>query len=418
MRGGVSLKAVACLLSSAGVAVVFLGSPVAGSATFSSSLGPWSDPAEILPSNVFDIDAWDTTLYVPGLEGMTMSPDNGISWQTPLPFDGSIAVEDFILYRVCMADPYGTDIFFTKSTDNGSTWSPWVQVMTLDIGNDGCYRIFKFGGTLIIYSYDGVGGSSGHIEMSRSVDGGVTWSPSNLIDPSVHMNDYVPRDMVLFNGRLYLPYHYDSDFPDYRVDVVISSSDDMGASWTERNVVTTGCLSSLEVDGGTMYLSYMGSVGSVEGICISKTADGIDWSTPQLVGPMKDFTDPTSVFSVAADGGHLFVGYLLYTDNGPSNRTYFLHINFSADDGITWDDLGDVTGGNGDEMIPSLLIHMGRLHFTWVDMEGVISWHGHTFYRYLEIVEEPIPEFGSTVIPIMGTILFASACVILRRRNK
>lgn len=403
-----------------GIAAVLImssvvGYPVSGSAY----LGPWSDPVQILLVDSRVSCGWDSSVFAVGLEGgMAMSHDNGDSWLSDLSFYGEITVEDYVMYMANMSDPYGTEIFFSKSLDNGTTWSPSILVLTLERNNDGAYRIFKFGSTLIIYSYDGVSSGYGHIEMTRSLDGGDTWSPSIVIDPDAHMDDPIASDMVLFGGKLHVAYYNYLDYPFFRQELVVSSSDDLGVTWTERNVVAIGLLPSLKVDGGTMYLSYMGAIGLVGGICFSKSTNGVDWSAPIMVGPMTDFTDPSSIFSMAVADGDVFVSYMVYNSNGGVGETYFVRINHSADDGVTWDDLGNVTGGNGSELDPALLIHAGRLHFTWVDIEGAWGWDGYTKYRHLEMLDEPIPEFSSIILPVFGTMIFVSAFVILRRKTR
>jgi hypothetical protein len=398
-----------------GVAVALLASSLTVSAGVPlSSLGAWSDPVEIFASEAALFANWSTTIYGRYNSGVLLSSDLGDTWQTGGVFVGTIAIDDFVLYRANLSGTFGPEIFYSKSLDNGSTWSPVVEVMAPD-GNDGAYRIFKFGSTLIVYSYYLAGTSDGYILMSRSTDGGSTWSPEIVIDPNVHVEDPGSPDMVMVGSTLYLAYSNYTDVPIVDSKIIVSSSDDMGLTWTQRTEVSSGTYPVLKANNGILYLAYIDLKGSNYGLYFTKSSNGVDWSTPEVVGPMTDFTGGSFIFSLAVDDLDVFLAYLDFTDNGGVGDLRVVHIVYSSDGGSSWTDLGDVTGGDGDEMYPTMLIASGRLHFAWIDAEGSGGWGGDTYYRHLEIVAEPIPEFGTFLVPVLGTMVAAFLLLLGRR---
>ena len=371
-------------------------------------LGTWSSPIQISSTELDAGEVCGQTLYAYGWANLAISDDSGASWNPEIPFDGSIDVVDYVLHRVNRSVSY--DLLYTKSLDNGSSWTDPVLVMPSS-GWDGFYDVEAVEGVLIVYGW-----SAGGIGVSRSVDGGITWSAEQLVDTNVIMTDPEQNDIVYCNGKVYIAYSNDTGLP-YPADhkVVIVESSDLGMTWGDRREIASGRDPVLRADGNTLYVTYWGPLASDWGLCFSKSLDGDSWEPGVIVAHPTQYTDPSGHDSLAVLGGRVFVSYILFNSVG-ADYYYWTHMNYSADDGSTWEDLGDVTGGDGGELYPYLMITPTTLHFMWTDNMGSGYWGGVTFYRSLTF-DEPIPEFGGILVPVLGIGVVVAIVATLSRRR-
>jgi len=176
-----------------------------------------------------------------------------------------------------------------KSTDGGATWAdasaglehrPGVWTISIDPSNPS--RLLAGG----IYMEAGI-----HV----SVDGGAHWLPSNAGLP---------------NGGEIDTYALERD-PSAPQTVYLSSSDGFfkstngGASWAPAGaagLTCPSCVGQIAVDAGAPGVLYV-DAGYTDGL--RKSVDG--GATFQAVGP--GLPASTSVFSVAARGGTVYVGF-------------------------------------------------------------------------------------------------------------
>ncbi len=390
------------------VAGLLVASPFAP-ASAQPALGSWSTPVQISSTTLDAGELWQDTVYEYGWANLAISDDNGASWNPEIPFVGAIDVVDYVLHRVNGSS--SGDLLYSRSTDNGTTWTDPVFVMA-NTGHDGFYDIEAIEDVLIVFGW-----TWGYaIAVSRSVDGGMTWSPRELVDPAVYMTDPEQNDIVYFNGKVYIAYSNETGLPppsDLRV--VLMESSDLGQTWGDRREVCDGRDPQIRSDGGTLYMTYWSDVGLYSVLCFTKSLDGDAWEPATVVARPVMYTDPSGHHTLAVLGGRIFVGYMLYEQIGLDNY-YWTHINYSGDDGSTWEDLGDVTGGDGGEMYPNLMVTPTTLHLTWVDNMGSGGWGGVTFYRSLTF-DEPIPEFGAMLVPIVGIASIIVAASVLSRRR-
>jgi hypothetical protein len=97
---------------------------------------------------------------------------------------------------------------------------------------------------------------------------------------------------------------------------------------------------------------------------------------------------------------------------------YYVHINMSFDGGLTWQDLGDVTGAfNAQEA--HLFIGDGKLHMVYCDMGTEDSWGGHypIKYRWTLLEAEPIPEFSSLAL-LFGVLSVMAVPMRVRKLHR
>jgi hypothetical protein len=409
----VGTRSTLVIVGAAAVVVMFVG--IAASAPAEdragiSLLGAWSAPGEAVADWAFLRDSWQEMVYADNRTNLFVSPDDGASWNSPTDLRGTFDVDGYVLYRANFSEEFpDLDAFFSRSFDNGTSWTSPTYIMTYDGGCDGAYRIFKLGPVLIFYIYVHAGGE-GWINYSMSIDGGASWSPQAYIDDYVHTEDPIAADIVYCQGKLFLAYdHYETD-PIEFYDVVVIESDDMGVTWTNRQVVGDGWGPMIKEDSGNLYVTYR-SYTTHDRLMFTMSSDaGVTWTTPMEIGPFEWATDASNYHSLAVSGSQIFAGYM---DCTPAYDRYTLHINYSADGGATWNDMGEVTGLGANACYPSLLISNGKLHLMFFDVGDPIGSSGMTYHRWLWL-DEPIPEFGIMFVPILATM----ALVVLKSRKR
>ena len=391
--------------------------------------GEWSEPVQILSTMVRGMESCEDAVLAYGYNASACCEDAGDNWDSEKAFNGMVEFAGGTMYRANMTDwqeYYGGTISFSKSDDLGDTWSDAVEVITLDGRNDYAFGIYLLDTTLFIYTYDFAGSQHGNITLSKSTDYGATWSVPIVVDQQVLAIDPWLSDMVLWNGKAYIAY-YNSSLDSTDLHVVLIESSDMGETWENRQVIAEGGLPSLKADDDALYVSYLNVNDDASvGAHFIKSTDGATWSTPIEVGPMVGFSDQAVLHSMAVHGDEIFVAYTDINTSGPE-YTYTVRLNHSADGGATWEDMGNVTGGNGDEMGPVLVTTEDRLHLAWTDAMGSGGWSDDktSFYRYLTI--EPVTHADGpdvflapvlAVVAAVGIIVLVYAMRRMKSRPK
>lgn len=152
----------------------------------------------------------------------------------------------------------GTDgnSYFSKSTDNGATWTTPVQIST-----DNQPAITKSGGTLYVVSISDT--ANNPIRLYRSTDDGATWDTGTDVD---NLEGFYDPYIFVHLGALYvLSAPYD-DVTDEQHIMITKSTDGLtGATWTTATPVTSGGYGSTKwwdfwpvglSDGTNAYLFY------------------------------------------------------------------------------------------------------------------------------------------------------------------
>ncbi len=380
-----------------------------------AAFGDWTVPVKISNEEMIFGDVSEYGIYHYGWNNMTYSKDWGGSWAPEVPMGGRIEIVGSTIYRVNVTDYYSGNVWFCKSTDNGSTWSTPVD-LGIPATNDGYYGTFLLNGTLLVYDYDS---SMTQIVVVKSVDLGDSWSAAVKVT-DVSWDDPLPNDLVFFKNRLYLAYWNWTFMPPFTFsyEVVLIESSDMGDTWGDRLLMGTGLLPLLKEDGGELYMTYYTNDSMLNFfVAFTKSADGDSWSAPLNVGNLVELSDSSWGHALSVSSGAIVVAYPQYISGPPED--YLLSINFSGDDGFSWQDLGDVTGTGTHVMLPSVWIIGNTLHFFFVDM-GTDDWTGDPFptlYRAMDLTGGIIPEFGSLTAVIAGTVAVLIGVAYLRRRE-
>lgn len=197
------------------------------------------------------------------------------------------------------------EILASRSTDDGLTWSPPIQVSTgiYAINNDGAQPVVLPDGSLIVlFIHNFSPGQPGTIMSVRSTDGGVTFSENSPLFG-------IQQSPFLLPGEIWRIFTYHAVAYDAARDALV-------VIWPDYRD------------------------GSSEGINIlaSRSTDrGATWSPPYRLnddppGIVRDQFFPTIA---SAPDGRLTALWLDRRDD-PSNRLYHAYTRISTDGGLSW----------------------------------------------------------------------------------
>jgi hypothetical protein len=232
-------------------------------------------------------------------------------------------------------------ILFAKSSNQGDTWTPDVQVDDGTKSSKGSPVVcVSVNGYIYVVWEDGRPYDDSDIYFARSTDGGETWT-----DPNIRVNDdpssyqHCPSMVIDLWGDIYVAYDCQADGGYSRIYLVKSS--DGGESWSRPHIQVDDnrpgdhYLPELAVDqGGTIYASWSWRGG--DHILFAKSTDGGDtWSRPSI---QVDFA-PNNYFwndfsSIAVDeAGNIYVSWDAYNHEDAEPDVFF---GVSTDGGYTW----------------------------------------------------------------------------------
>jgi hypothetical protein len=284
------------------------------------------------------------------------SLNSGITWSTPkalnFPF-GSDSAHDWnpqvatdgsgnwiVVWEVLGGAGGDRDIFFSRSTDNGYSWTSSAALnknASSDSGDDRDPHITTdgLGNWIVVWeSKEDLGGTAGEwdydIFFSRSINNGITWSyPATLnttADTDLASDDYNPYVAADSSGAWIAVWDSEEEIVggapnDY--DIFISRSLDYGVTWAAPGVVNGntayGNDSSPQIatDGAGNWTAVWasqvnlgGTAGSDSDIFISHSTDGgVTWSDVAALNSNSD-SDTGGDYrpQITADGsGHWLV---------------------------------------------------------------------------------------------------------------
>jgi len=276
--------------------------------------------------------------------GYSYSTDGGATWSAnrifhlpPWPSDGDpVVVVDANnnVYVICMGFGGGSQIAAYKSTDGGVTFaSPTIASDTTTGLNDKPWAHVV--GTTVHVCYANFGASPNELRYTRSVDGGATWAPTQVLDRSGNGCQFASDNA----GNLYIAWWGSNEMR-------FVKSTNGGATWTVPAQAATVSWSSLpgpraypiptmaaDRTSGNVYLAWHDNDGSGGwDIRIARTTNGgATWTRPVVaVNDVPTDRQFMPALAVAPDGTIHMIWY--------DRRTGNLDIRYarSTNAGTTW----------------------------------------------------------------------------------
>ena len=258
---------------------------------------------------------------------------DGISWTNDIRVDtsstqlftpSSYAVPStstiFTVFTKAIVLPNHVDLYFTKSTDNGATWSTQIEIysqglliatpslMALDVNN-----IF------VVFGGHDSSGANNRTMFGKSTDGGTNWSYVQLNTTYGIKNSIYVLDI----DTIFMTYDNNSG------TITFQKSINGGTTWSSGSIITTDGKSSQDrtiwaIDANTIYVIYHGkSVWS--NLYFAKSTDGgTTWSSLLF----ETASSAAEIYLAVVDTNTIYVTY--------QDTSTHLHFAKSTNGGTTW----------------------------------------------------------------------------------
>ena len=309
----------------------------------------WSTPVKVDPSmedeSYPDIAVDSSGIYITyggNASGnydvwFSKSTDGGTTWATPVKIHPpstaiewypDIAVDPGGIYITYYGNVSGNwDVWFSKSTDGGTTWAAPVKIDP-SVKDEGAPAIVVDSGVYI--TYYGIASGNRDVWFSKSTDGGTTWATPVKVDPSTE-DEEAPAIACDSNG-IYVTYRKNTSG---NSDILFSKSTDGGATWSAPVKIhppTVGHehLHAIACDTNGIYVTYEKREYGRWDVWFCKSTDGgATWSIPVKVHPPSIFCECGP--DIAVDPGSIYIAY-----RGKTTGNFDIWFTKSTDGGATW----------------------------------------------------------------------------------
>jgi Neuraminidase (sialidase) len=294
------------------------------------------------------------------------STDNGTTWgntkrltkNTGYSSDPAIAVTGSNIH-VVWSDytPGNREVYYKRSTDNGRTWSKQKR-LTKNAGSSSLPSIAVSGHNIHVTWYDDTPGND-EIYYKQSIDNGANWSKQKRL--TKNSGSSVASVIAVSGSNLHLAW---SDDTPGNLEIYYRRSTDNGVTWRKTKRLTKNDGLSLDpsiaVSGGNVHVVWKDySPGNAEILYKGSRDKGVTW------GKQKRLTksaEESAFPAVAALGNKVSV---VWNDSTPGNIE--LYLKRSGDNGTTWGKQKRLTKNDGSSRIPDVALSDGNVHVVWQD---------------------------------------------------
>jgi hypothetical protein len=265
------------------------------------------------------------------------------------------------VYAVWMND---FDVYFSKSTNNGATWTTPVKTYGKVSWNDKPILAVSDDGQHVYVAWNGPSGGDPYVAQSH--DAGGTWTQTKVVDSTRYYfafdGDVLPNGTVVFSQSS-ISYTGPGASPEGQVQVHAIRSTNQGASWSNVTVdsaelgvecVAAGCSadyylghSAVSADAnGALVMLYDGATtaGGPQTVWAKRSTDGgATWSARTALSTAGVFSSFPAMESRGAGDVRTFY---MQQDGGPD--AWNVWYRASTDGGLTWSSavkISDATSG-------------------------------------------------------------------------
>lgn len=273
------------------------------------------------------------------------------------------------------------DIFFSRSTDGGLSFTPDVRAndVTTNAQTDGHVGVDPVNPGLIhVVWMDGRNGNN-DIYYANSTDGGLSFNPSARVNNDAGAAEQSQSAIAVAPNRDVYVVWRDLRTPGRGYDVFFSKSSDRGATWTPSNALNTDATAAnqiepvIAVDGaGTIYVAWTDSRNAITAPDIYATRStnaGLSFTAEGKVNNDAGSASQTGP-TLAANGGKVVASW---TDTRTTGSTGWDVYASSSIDGLTWSTNMKVNDESlaSTQLASSLGVDSsGDVFAAWVDTRG------------------------------------------------
>jgi len=249
--------------------------------------------------------------------------------------------------------PGNYDVFIKRSTDIGATWKAAVNLSN-DVGLANSPQVAVLGTNVYaawnsdcpLSSPLGCRDPNHNIFLRRSTDNGATWKPS--VNLSTNAGDSFEPQIAVSGSNVYVVWY---DFTPGNYDIMFRRSTDNGATWKAAvnlsNNAGTSFTPQIAVSGSNVYVVwYDYTPGNPDVFSKRSTDNGATWKTVKNLS-----TNAGGSFSpqVALSGSNV---YVVWYDNTPGELDIF--VRRSIDNGATWKPSINLSNSAGISRLPQI----------------------------------------------------------------
>lgn len=402
------------------------------------------------------------TWSTPALLNTNGTTDVGGDWRPQVAADGAgnwVAVWRSDEDLGGTAGGFDADIFVSRSTDIGATWSapallntsattdgfsPDQQAQVVTDGAGTWFAVwqshFNFGGTV---------GTDEDIFIARSTDAGVTWSAPVLVNTSgttdlISDSDRNPHIAIDGAGNCVAVWHSRHDLggtAGIDEDIFVSSSADNGVTWSAPTLLNSYGTVDMDLDFSpkiatdkmgnwvAVWLSdhnLGGTVGTDEDIFVSRSTDnGATWSAaaPLNTNAATDAGDDVAP-RIATDGAGNWVAAWNSLDDlgGTIGTDHDILHSLSTDNGLSWSPPALVnTNGASDTGVDAIVDmktdNLGKWIFAWFSDENLGGTAGTDRDIFFAATSAPagLPASNGWMLGLLALTLLGIGWVVVRR---
>jgi len=254
------------------------------------------------------------------------------------------------------------EIFFSKSTDNGVTWSTPVDISFTEGASYSPDIAVDSSGNMHVVWYDN---SSGNWEIlyTRSDDEGSIWT----IPKNISNNTGASKKPSIIADKLNHLHIVWQDETTGNSEIFYTQSLDGGVTWsTKKDISNNGGASRNAVIASdnlnNLHVAWDDdSLGNSEILYSKSINNGASWTTAKDISNNGQYSYKPSI---AVDSNNNI--YLSWMDNTPGN--WEILVTRSSDNGANWTTVKDVSNTPGDSLNPFISIDStNTIHLLWQD---------------------------------------------------
>jgi subtilase family serine protease len=354
--------------------------------------------------------AWAENVSPGGGIYFSRSTNEGATWSMPINVSTTPQSLTYLRMAVTGSNVYlmwsngiVNDYFFAYSHDNGQTFSSPVNLSNGTVNNNcgACFPLPEMAanatGVYVIWTSDAY---NGVIKFIRSIDGGVTFSTPAILP---HVSGTIASLGIAANGQ---ELHIVVDAVDFQLDYIRSL--DGGATFEPtRNLYFHVYLFNpqIRVSGTNVYMSFNQTppvyVGANEIAFLRSTDNGQTFSAPTVISGSLQTCSQDNPFVV--DGMDIYEGWINWDQTNPDGTCARRVLAHSSNGGATWSTpIGLPSIGVAGNTGMDLVAMDSSVYVVWDGSSGPISSflsssddHGATFSSPIQVT----PPFADGYVP-------------------